>query len=237
MFSDRSRYRPFAMMLPVAAAGLALAACADTRGGSIPYNVALGVPDAPKIVALESDYRIRPADKLSIKVLKSEELTGDYPVDLTGHISMPLIGEVAAADLTTAQLSGKLSELLGQRYFEHPDVSVGIKESALRTITVDGAVNAGGAFPTATAMTLIQAVALAKGPTEDANARRVAIFRTIGGQRQAAAFDLTAIRHGEAPDPQVYPGDIIVVDGSSVKAAFKRIMQAIPAIGTFALIP
>jgi polysaccharide export outer membrane protein len=86
-------------------------------------------------------------------------------------------------------------------------------------------------------MTLIQAVALAKGTTEDANARRVAIFRTIGGQRQAAAFDLAAIRHGEAPDPQVYPGDIIVVDGSGVKAAFKRIIQAIPALGTFALIP
>ena len=42
---------------------------------------------------------------------------------------------------------------------------------------------------------------MAKGTTEDANARRVAVFRTIGGQRQAAAFDLTAIRRGQAPDP------------------------------------
>jgi polysaccharide export outer membrane protein len=224
------------MMLP-AAASLALTACADTRGGSIPYNVALGAPDRPRIAALESDYRISPADKLNIKVLKSDELTGDYQVDLTGHISMPLIGEVAAADLTTTQLDQKITELLSQKYFEHPFVTVGVKESALRTVTVDGAVREGGAFPVAGPMTLIQAVALAKGTTDDANARRVAIFRTIGGQRQAAAFDLTAIRHGEAPDPQVYPGDIIVVDGSGVKAAFKRIIQAIPAIGTFALIP
>jgi len=237
VFSDRNRYRPLVMALATAAGSLVLTGCADSRGGTIPYDVALGTPDAPKIVALESDYRIKPADKLSIKVLKSEELTGDYPVDLTGHISMPLIGEVAAADLTTEQLDQKITELLGQKYFEHPDVSVGIKESALRTITIDGAVREGGAFPASGAMTLMQAVALAKGPSEDANARRVAIFRTIGGQRQAAAFDLTAIRHGEAPDPQVYPGDIIVVDGSTVKAAFKRILQAIPAIGTFALIP
>ena len=233
---DPNRCRLFAVMLP-AAASLALAACADTRGGSIPYNVALGAPDRPKIAALETDYRISPADKLSIKVLKSDELTGDYQVDLTGHISMPLIGEVAAADLTTTQLDQKITELLSQKYFEHPDVSVGVKESALRTVTVDGAVREGGAFPVAGTMTLIQAVALAKGTTEDANARRVAIFRTIGGQRQAAAFDLAAIRHGEAPDPQVYPGDIIVVDGSGVKATFKRIIQAIPALGTFALIP
>jgi polysaccharide export outer membrane protein len=233
---DPNRYRHFAVLLS-ASASLALAACADTRGGSIPYNVALGAPDRPKIAALESDYRIEPADKISIKVLKSDELTGDYQVDLTGHIAMPLIGEVAAADLTTTQLDQKITELLSQKYFEHPDVSVGIKESALRTVTVDGAVREGGAFPLAGTMTLIQAVALAKGTTEDANARRVAIFRTIGGQRQAAAFDLSAIRHGEAPDPQVYPGDIIVVDGSGVKAAFKRIIQAIPALGTFALIP
>jgi len=225
------------MMLPAVAAALAVGACADSRGGSLPYNVALGAPDAPKIAALESTYRIAPADKLSIKVMKSDELTGDYQVDLSGHISMPLIGEVAAADLTTQQLDDKITELLSQKYFEHPDVSVGIKESALRTVTVDGAVKEGGAFPVAGPMTLIQAVALAKGTSEDANARRVAIFRTIGGQRQGAAFDLTAIRHGEAPDPQVYPGDIIVVDGSNVKSAFKRIVQAIPVIGTFALIP
>ena len=56
--------------------------------------------------------------------------------------------------------------------------------------------------------------------------RRVAVFRTIGGQRQAAAFDLTAIRRGQAPDPQIYPGDIIVVDGSSIKAVQKQIFQA-----------
>lgn len=237
MFMDPNRYRRTILLLPIAVTSLILAACADTRGGSIPYNVALGTPDAPKIAALESSYRIAPADKLSIKVLKSDELTGDYQVDLSGHISMPLVGEVAAADLTTQQLDDKITELLSQKYFEHPDVSVGVKESALRTVTVDGAVKEAGAFPVGGPMTLIQAVALAKGTSDDANARRVAIFRTIGGQRQGAAFDLTAIRHGEAPDPQVYPGDIIVVDGSNVKSAFKRIIQAIPALGTFALIP
>jgi len=64
---DPNRYRHFAVLLS-ASASFALAACADTRGGSIPYNVALGAPDRPKIAALESDYRISPADKLSIKV-------------------------------------------------------------------------------------------------------------------------------------------------------------------------
>src|SRR5690349_16681397 len=108
---DPNRYRASAVIMSAAAAALALSACADSRGGTIPYNVALGAPDAPRITALESNYRIQPADKLDIKVLKSDELTGDYQVDLSGHISMPLIGEVAAADLTTQQLDDKITEL------------------------------------------------------------------------------------------------------------------------------
>jgi polysaccharide export outer membrane protein len=82
-------------------------------------------------------------------------------------------------------------------------------------------------------MTLMQAIALAKGPTEDANPHRVAIFRTINGKRQAASFDLVSIRRGEAQDPPVYSGDIVVVDGSSVKSLEKRLLQSIPFLAIF----
>jgi len=214
-------------------ATLMLAACADSRGGPIPYNVSMGVPDAPTLAPLETGYKIAPMDTLSIKVFKADDLSGDYSVDLAGHISMPLVGEVAAANLTTDQLDQRLTQLLGQKYFEHPDVSVAIKQSTAHVVTVDGAVNQGGQFPVAGPMTLIQAIALAHGTTEDANARRLAVFRTIGGQRQAAAFDLTAIREGQAPDPQIYPGDIIVVDGSRIKEVEKQIFQSVPLIGMF----
>ncbi len=210
-----------------------VAACADSAGGPIPYNVALGAPDSPSLAPLESDYRIAPMDTISVKVFKSEDLTGDYQVDLAGNISMPLIGEVPAANLTTAQLDQKLTQVLGQKYFEHPDVAVGIKASTRRSVTVDGAVKQAGTFPIAGPTSLMQAVALAGGTTEDANARRVAVFRTVGGQRQAAAFDLAAIRHGQAKDPPVYAGDIVVVDGSSVKTGFKKFLQAIPLLAIF----
>ena len=50
-------------------------------------------------------------------------------------------------------------------------------------------------------------------------------------KRQAAAFDLTAIRRGQAEDPQIYPGDIVVVDGSAIKATQKQILQSIPFLG------
>jgi polysaccharide export outer membrane protein len=224
------RYVPFIAALIAVSL---LAGCADTRGGPIAYDQTLAPPDAPSLTALESNYKIAPMDKLAVKVFKSDDLSGDYDVDLAGHISLPLIGEVEAANLTTAELDQRLTERLGAKYLEHPDVSVSIKLSAGRLVTVDGAVKDSGAFPVAGSLTLLQAVALAKGTSEDANPHRIAIFRTINGKRQAAAFDLVSIRRGQAPDPPIYAGDIVVVDGSSVKSTEKKILQSIPLLAIF----
>lgn len=211
----------------------ALGACADKRGGPIAYNVALAAPDAPRIVPLEQDYRIAPLDVLAVKVFKQPDLTGDYQVDLTGNISMPLIGNVQVAELTTAELDTRLKQQYGAKYLEHPDISVGVKSSTRRSVTVDGAVKNSGSFPVAGPVSLIQAIAQAGGTSEDANPRRVAIFRSIAGKRQAAAFDLTDIRRGLAQDPTIYPGDIVVVDGSRVKATQKAILTNIPLLSIF----
>jgi polysaccharide export outer membrane protein len=172
-------------------------------------------------------------DTLTVTVFRVPDLTGDYAVDLMGQISMPLVGDIPAADRTPEELDRILTQRLGEKYFENPDVSVGIKSSAGRLVTVDGAVTKSGAFPVLGPMTLMQAVALAGGTDEFANQRRVAVFRKIGGQRQAAAFDLLSIRRGEAPDPQVYAGDIVVVDGSKVKETQRKILETIPLLNIF----
>jgi polysaccharide export outer membrane protein len=223
------------LSLVLLAAGLLLAGCADSRGGPIPYNVSdFGAPDAPELVPLEAGYKIAPMDTLTVKVFKMPDLSGDYEVDLAGKISMPLIGETRAYDLTTAQLDDSLTNKLGEKYLQNPDVSVGIKSSTRRSVTVDGAVGRAGSYPINGPMTLMQAVAAAGGAREDANIRRVAIFRTINGQRQAAAFDLQDIRRGEAKDPPVYAGDIVIIDGSAIKAAQKQIFQSFPLLSIFA---
>lgn len=218
----------------IIAAVISLAGCADSPGGPIPYNVSnFGVPDSPELVPLEAGYKIAPMDTVAVKVFKMPDLTGEYEVDLAGHISMPLIGEIRAYDLTTAQLDQALTAKLGEKYLQNPDVSVGIKSSTRRNVTIDGAVNKAGSYPVYGPTTLMQAVAAAGGATEDANIRRVAVFRTISGQRQAAAFDLQAIRRGEAKDPPVYAGDIVIIDGSSIKATQKQIFQSFPLLSIF----
>lgn len=209
--------------------------CADKPGGSIPYHVSdFGAPDSPTTAALGDDYRIAPMDTLTIKVFGMPDLTGDYQVDLLGNISMPLIGNIAANNLTPAQLDQLLTQKYSVKYLENPDVTVNVKASAGHIVTVDGAVKKGGSYAIVGPMTLMQAVALAGGADEaTANMRRVAIFRTIHGQRQAAAFDLLSIQHGESDDPQVYAGDIVIVDGSKIKDTQKKFFQTFPLFAIF----
>ncbi|HZF94062.1 MAG TPA: polysaccharide biosynthesis/export family protein [Allosphingosinicella sp.] len=221
--------------LAVAVFGL-VAACA-TRGGNIPYDVSqkdFGQPDAPSaLVGTNAEYRISPLDKLSVTVFQVPDMSRDVDVDLGGNISMPLIGNVRAVDLTTAELQTQLEAQLGARYLRNPDVTVSIKETSRRHITIDGAVRSPGQFQVSGPTTLLQAVARAGGPDETANPRRVAVFRQIGGRRNAAAFDLAAIRRGNAEDPVIYTGDIIVVEGSRLRAIQREIFATLPLLTTF----
>jgi polysaccharide export outer membrane protein len=227
----RSVARTFSILLVSA---LAASGCSHSRGGPIPYGVQnFGAPDTPTVVPLGAGYKIAPMDTISIKVFKMPDLSGDYEVDLTGQISMPLLGNIGAANLTTAQLDQALTQRLGEKYLENPDVGVSIKSSTARMVTVDGAVNKSGAYPVMGPMTLMQAVALAGGTNQDANPRRVAVFRTIRGQRQAAAFDLLAIRRGENPDPAIFAGDIVVIDGSALNPMQKQLLNSLPLISIF----
>ena len=177
---------------------------------------------AAELVPLEAGYKIAPMDTVTVKVFKMPDLTGDYEVDLAGHISMPLIGEVTAYDLTTAQLdecadpqAGREISRKSGRQRRHQIVDPAQRHGRRRG--QQGRLLSGPWTDDADAGGRRRR----RNDREDANARRVAIFRTIGGQRQAAAFDLTSIRRGEAQDPQVYAGDIVVIDGSAIKAAAK----------------
>ncbi|MGN6154316.1 MAG: polysaccharide biosynthesis/export family protein [Sphingomicrobium sp.] len=228
------RLRGFGLLC-LAIAAAAISACTDSRGGSIPYSVSdFGPPDTTAAASVDSNYKIAPMDVLTIRVFGMPDLTGDYEVDLLGNISMPLIGDVAANNLSPAQLDEVLTKKYGAKYLENPDVSVAVKSAAGHIVTVDGAVRRAGSFPVLGSMTLMKAVALAGGANEEtANMHRVAIFRTIDGKRQAAAFDLLSIQHGEMVDPPVYSGDIIIVDGSNIKATQKKIFQAVPLLSIF----
>ena len=213
---------------------LLLAGCASTRGGSIAYdNPNFGAPDAPSVVAVNETYKLAPLDTVTVTVFQVPDLSKDYVVDQSGRLTMPLLGRVDAVGLNTTELAGKIANGLDAKYLRDPNVTVSLKESVSRVFTVDGSVRQPGVYQLDNSMSLIQAIAVAKGTDDLANPRRVAIFRTIGGKRSAAAFDLTSIRRGEAKDPTVYAGDTIVVDGSGLKSAQRNLLQSLPLASIF----
>jgi polysaccharide export outer membrane protein len=69
-----------------------------------------------------------------------------------------------------------------------------------------------------------------------ANLQGVVIFRTVGGKKMAARFDLKAIRSGNVPDPEVFGDDIVSVDQSGSKTALRRIIESLPLVSIFTLL-
>jgi polysaccharide biosynthesis/export protein len=227
----KPRRAPAAALCAVLA--LALAGC-QTRGGNVPYEPAnFGAPDLETIQLPPGQQRIAPLDKLQINVFQVAELSGEFQVDATGNIDFPLIGTVEAQGRSPGELAQKITQALGSRYLQNPNVQVAISEATAQTITVDGSVRQPGVIPIKGATTLMRAVALAQGTSEDANPSRVYVFRTISGQRMAAAFDLRAIRRAEAEDPPIYGNDIVVVDGNRARSLFRDVIQTLPVLSLF----
>ena len=212
---------------------LTLSACAG-RTDELPYappsfNVE---PDSP--FAVNPDYRLGPTDLVNVTVFRAPDLTGEYRVDAGGNVVLPLVGETQVQGMTTAEAAEALKRNLSTRYYIDPQVTVALREANSQRITVDGSVQAPGLYPLPGRTTLMQAVAMARGVTQDANLHRVVVFRQIQGQRMAAAFDLESIRRSEMEDPVVYASDVIVVDGDNTRRMWRDIITTIPAIALFA---
>lgn len=186
------------------------------------------VGDAP------TDYRIGVGDKLDVRVFQVPDLSFEtLVVDTSGNVQLPLIGAVRGAGLTASEMSSEIARRLSVQYLRNPQVTVTLKEAASQKITVDGAVTRPGVYEMRGSTSLLQAVAMAEGPSRLADLTKVAVFRTVAGQRSVALFDLAAIREGRAPDPEILGEDVIVVDASRLNAALREILGAVPLLSVF----
>jgi polysaccharide export outer membrane protein len=176
-----------------------------------------------------SDYRIGPRDILSVDVFQVPDLSRVVQVDGFGFIAFPLIGQVAAAGRSTAELSNDISTALAAHYVKDPLVSVTMKESQSQRVTIDGAVEQPGIYPLTGPTTLLQAVALARGADPRvADLHKVSISRTLAGRRVITWFDLSAIRSGRRDDPQVLANDTIVVGTSTTRSFLRDLAPLLP---------
>lgn len=146
---------PCLMGLPVAkrwASGMALLLCLVTV---MPHGVAAAT--------LESSYKLGAADKLRIYVHEWPALTGEFSVGYDGKLSLPLIGELAAAGMGTSDLAAAISKRLQtqQELNSLPNTSVEVTQ--YRPFYILGGVERPGEYPYRPGMTILNAMSIAGG--------------------------------------------------------------------------
>lgn len=216
---------------------IALVGCAGKTelGGSGAVTVVPGTtlpaPQRGDLVNGERPYLIGPFDKLSISVFGVDELSAkEVEVDASGRLSFPLAGVLEVGGRTPNEVAELISERLRGRYVRDPQVTVNLDETVSQVITVDGEVREPGLYPVVGRMTLMRAVARAKGLSEFAKIDDVVVFRTVAGQKYAALYDLKAVRRGVYEDPELFANDVVVVGNSPTRRLLRDLASLAPVI-------
>ena len=219
---------------------LLLAACGGGGGtrDSAATTTVLAPPDTTSASGAYQgggDYRIGAQDLLAISVFGVEELAKEVRVNSNGQISLPLIGGVMAGGKTIPELEAELARKYSDGFLQNPQVSVFVKEFTSQRVTLEGALKSPGIYPITGRTTLLQGIALAGGVDDKiVDLSGIVVMRQVGGRKQAAVFDLRQVRKGNIEDPQLYGDDVIVVEQSGSKTAFRRFIESVPALGIFA---
>lgn len=194
----------------------------------------LPAPESSDFLGVGLPAVLGPSDLLQISVVGVDFLKDkQIRVDASGEISLPLAGAVRVAGLSPRDLEAVLRErLIMNGQMVDPMVSVNVSEVVSQAITIEGQVRSPGIYPVTRQLTLLQAVALARGTTNDSDLDDVVIFRTVGENRYAALYDLEQIRRGAYPDAAIYPNDIIMVGDERGRRLFENILTTIQSITT-----
>jgi protein involved in polysaccharide export with SLBB domain len=152
-------------------------------------------------------------DSVEIRVFREDDLTTAGQLSADGSISMPLIGAVKMAGLTTDQAAAAITARLKDGYLVRPQVSVSIAARVKRTITVLGQAQNPGVFelPADRTLTLIEAIGMAGGATRIANVKKITLKRA-GGPVQI--LNLKDITSGKAANPPLRDGDVLSIPES-----------------------
>lgn len=221
---------------------LTLGACSSGPSLEIPVgtyapvpNVAEGglpVPELNDTLSPGRPYHIGPLDRLRIELFGLDQTqTGrEIQVDAAGQISVPLAGSIDALGRTPRDLEQEIAARLRTAYVRNPQVSVNLVEMVSQTFTVDGSVGQPGRYPVVGRVTLVRAIATARGTSEFARDGNVLVFRRVGGQQMVGLYNLRAVRQGLYADPDIYPNDVIVVDESRARRMFRDALQVAPLL-------
>jgi polysaccharide export outer membrane protein len=157
-------------------------------------------------------YIIGSEDVLQIHIWKHPEISATVPVRSDGKISIPLLNDIQASGLTPQKLKIEIAKKMSN-YIEEPTVSVIVEAINSLKVSVSGKVNAPGVYKIGRKINIIDAISLAGGLSQFADASKVKIVRTINGQRKMYLINYDAFVNGKNIDQDIsiFPGDSVIV--------------------------
>ncbi|MCB1550057.1 MAG: polysaccharide biosynthesis/export family protein [Hyphomicrobiaceae bacterium] len=174
---------------PLSRAGLYAVAFALASGGLFAMHHATSAEplDAsyPIDVKVGEVYRLGPQDKVKVRVFEWraakdeifawDALNAEYLIGPNGRLALPLIGEIPAAGLTTAELSRRISTALQKSMMLSTAPNTTVEIAQYRPFYIVGIVERPGEYPFRPGMTLLQAISIAGGfkKAPDATTQRV----------------------------------------------------------------
>src|SRR5580692_1509847 len=179
---------------------LSVTSCANAPAGPA-ESTSMSIATAD--VRQPSEYRLGLGDKVRVRVYGADQISGEFPVDLSGSVDLPLVGVVKAEGLTAPELKKEIAQSLRKEsIMQDPQVSVDLV--AASPFYVLGEVEKSGEYPYHPGLNVVSAIATAGGFRYRADQDKVFVRRR-GQTSEIALPTLSA-----AP---VYPGDIVRVPG------------------------
>ena len=198
-----------AVAVAVAFGTLAPLAADDPKTAKKPVAAEKSVAAASSVIS--DEYRLGPGDKLRIEVYQDPQLSQSVQVRPDGKITLPLVGDVTANNSTPIELRDAIATSL-KEYITNPTVTVIVVEATAATAYVMGEVNHPGAVSLQAPITVMQALALAGGLKDFADAKNIRILRrSRAGGVETIAFNYKAAMKSTGAPIYLRPGDTVVV--------------------------
>lgn len=155
-----------------------------------------------------------PGDVFEVTVYGEASLSGVHRIAPDGAIQFPLVNRVVVEGLTANEIAEELRRRLQDGYLREPSVSVFVKEYGSKKVFVLGEVQRPGTFPFTAGMNIVEAITLAGGFKDSANANYVIVTRHGPNGDQRIPVPVEKITEGEAQNLSLKPGDIVYVPDS-----------------------
>ena len=195
---------PLTVMLALAAGSLAA-----QNGTNEPAARSAAAANA-EANATAADYRLVPGDKLRIEVYKDPQISQTLQIRPDGKITLPLVGDVAAAGRTPVALRDSITTSL-KEYITNPVVTVIVVEFEPQSVSVMGEVERPGPVPIKGKLSVLEALAVAGGFKDFANTKNITIRRPTASGVQIIRFNYRDAVKGEGKPLYLQPGDLVIV--------------------------